>query len=174
MLAVGLLKVDVEGKDLAVLRSVLDYCDSTSNAHGGTQRGTRCPLAIQFESLEGYESDEARASLLKRLSGPRADGGVGLYHMPTHSEDDYAKLSYHDIYLSRTSLSGIQGEDTTRPLSMFAWSGPLALVVDGSVACEGAEAEGAFQGDAATMTYPQAVHPFAAGVSILACLVSAR
>jgi hypothetical protein len=156
---VGLLKVDVEGKDLAVLRSVLDYCDSAAQ---GAQRGLHCPLAIQFESLEGYESEEARAALLERLTGPRSDGGAGLYHMPVRDDQDLQNFAEHDVYLSRTSSRDGVGADSKNSPSVFAWSGPLGLVVDGAEACGG---------DGDKLTIPQSAHAFAAGVPALACLV---
>jgi len=169
VMAVGILKVDVEGKDLAVLRSLLDYCES--NRHG-SYRGLNCPLIIQFESLEGYENKEALAKLLHRLCSDRADGGTSLYHVPSQNGNFFAKTFERDIYLSRTSLTSSQIGRAGQHPSVFAWSGPLGLVLDGSVVCGGATATA---GDTEKpqwkpMAIPQSIHPYNAGVLILACL----
>jgi hypothetical protein len=165
---VGLLKVDVEGKDLAVLRSVLDHCDSASLGAG---RGIFCPLAIQFEALDGYEGEEARAALLVLLTGTRSDGGVGLYHIPTRDDRDFGSFAEHDVYLSLVSSPDGIGADSKRPPSVFAWSGPLGLIVDGTETCGGDDADGDTQGDVVKLIIPQSAHAFAAGVPALARLV---
>ena len=155
LLRVGLLKVDVEGRDLAVVKSALTHCaagggDSSSSGGGAGS----CPLAIQFESLAAADGGAAAADL-EDLLGLLARAGYQV-----------AARAHPDVYLTRAAGGG--GVDGG---GAFAWAAPLGLVVDGAAPC-GSPAPGG-SGDPAALAYPVVSHPFAAGVPALACLLNA-
>mmetsp|Transcript_69875 Transcript_69875/g.157936 ORF Transcript_69875/g.157936 Transcript_69875/m.157936 type:complete len:363 (+) Transcript_69875:1134-2222(+) len=191
---VGVLKVDVEGKDLAVLRSVLAHC-APLDERGSSKLApaAACPLAIQFEhfAFAGPSSEVAwpreLAAVLARLEA------VGYARLLTQGHDAYLSLTRDPTVRGpedrhgKPTASSAKGVDFEAVSEVFAWSGPLGLVVKGTEACapihtsggdggggEGREAEGAVAApDPRALVMPNDSNDFAAGLPALTCLLRA-
>jgi hypothetical protein len=172
--AVGILKVDVEGKDLAILRSVLRDCtagkEKKAASRDDDELSGSCPLAIQFESSPSFDQQAELAAVVMGFES----AGYSL----VHQKEDDSYLSWQgvrgrkggssspkekekNVVLATAEEGGSDDEVTLTPTRAYAWSAPLGLVVEGVASCGSAK-----------LSSPRDGHRFAAGIPALVCLLN--
>jgi len=153
--AVGVLKIDTEGKDLAIVGDVLQNCLSGQLSRKEHRILKQCPLAIQIEYNDHFYTSNDSEGFLRQFE----QAGYTLAHRD--GSDLY--FSWNQAYFETNQETMNDSKDRRAQFntSAFAWSAPLGLVVEGMGVC----------GSQELSNTPDAT-PLAAGIPSLVCLLN--